>query len=850
MKAKSKKFKTSIMGITAAAALSLCATFAVLGSSNGTALAAERYVTIDGTSVFYTSVQGAEVKSVAETDDSGASKYYTLFEIEEDETVTYRKNLAYKWYTGKTTTDSDGNEVYTGESELNRFSMEIGFEDLSFKNYVIKFQSQQNSGTEDGITTNYLVFSPKAETTDTLIVRVFSMTKDEEKEDNGFESALDKATGNEISWTATTKIAISFGDFDNGKYPVNISTDGGSTGTKVGDFKNVYEPYAKYVASGDSAVMPMTFSAEFNDDDTTKLAKMKVYSLNGQSFETYDEDGDGIYDEVRDTAPPVMCFTTTPSYVSYGEELDFDYTIIDVLASSPRSTAYYYVLTGEQYALSGDTYGAADFTYCKVDDDSLYTTVSSSSDVTVTRDPSTTFVPSDLVGEDNADKNGYTTYGLIKVYFKISDTSSNAQSDYVFVDWYANQDCLVDINGASLKNDDNRKDGKFIKLIGENTVGATYYNGTAEGDVLQKYKDRITAIEQEYQKLIEAAIAEQGENGKLYAGSDDKFYLPNFTYATDDFESATDLEYTIYYKAKTSSSSSSLSYNNLSLSLSEADVTYKCTIYVTDSDGNPMRYPKEVDSNGDIVWEEIETTDVWESDFSDLLPFFEFSVSYKSATVEDSDEDSKIGYVGTTYSNVSFEINGLSGYYSTEYKLYVFDRSTFYDETQINLSYEDFTANVGKLFSNTYQDGLNSRKYFKTIKDSSTILETDEDYDEMSEYAWSASNVTFVPQSASEYYVVELDLTDNQSKELTTKYQTVRASVEITALKGESDWLENNVASVVLLSVAGVCLVSLIVLLIVKPKDKGDIDAVYAREEEKAAKKRNKKKKEISLDEE
>ena len=65
--------------------------------------------------------------------------------------------------------------------------------------------------------------------------------------------------------------------------------------------------------------------------------------------------------------------------------------------------------------------------------------------------------------------------------------------------------------------------------------------------------------------------------------------------------------------------------------------------------------------------------------------------------------------------------------------------------------------------------------------------------------------------------------------------------MQTTPLKGESEWLKNNLTSIILLSVAGVCLIALIVLLIIKPKDKGDIDAVYTKVEEKSkGKKKNK----------
>ena len=61
----------------------------------------------------------------------------------------------------------------------------------------------------------------------------------------------------------------------------------------------------------------------------------------------------------------------------------------------------------------------------------------------------------------------------------------------------------------------------------------------------------------------------------------------------------------------------------------------------------------------------------------------------------------------------------------------------------------------------------------------------------------------------------------------------VVSSVEAKALKGESEWLKNNVASVILLSVAGVSFVAIILLLVIKPKNKDDIDVQFEKEKSK-----------------
>jgi hypothetical protein len=262
----------------------------------------------------------------------------------------------------------------------------------------------------------------------------------------------------------------------------------------------------------------------------------------------------------------------------------------------------------------------------------------------------------------------------------------------------------------------------------------------------------------------------------------------------------------------------------LAINVTEADVTYKFTIYITDAEGNPMVYPS-VDLNGDLVWEEITTSNIWDDDYADLLPFFTFDVSYKTATVEDPGTQT-VAYVGSTYSSVSFDINGISDTYSTAYSLYTFDIDAFATDTGITFTYEEFVKNVEALFENNYDETISTRKYFTTIKASADLKESDDDYDDLIDYAWNKSSVSFVPQDTSEYYVVQLVLTDTLSEQQTTKYMAIRASETPDSIEGEIDWVSNNVTSIVLLCIAGAAFIALIVLLLVKPKDKGDIDTI------------------------
>ena len=844
-----KKYKISLISLIATFTAIVIIAVCMLFARPAAAFATDRAVTIDGSNVFYTTINGAEVTNGMEvkvihgeegTADKEEEHYYTLFKIGEDETVAYRKSLAYSWKSGKF--DDKGNP--TGEYGEHMFTMTIGFDAVNFSRFIIKFQSQQYLNTEDDITTNYLVFAPVEDEENAVKV---AAVQDLEKEINYYPVSYSTADH--------ARIEISFTRFESGT--VDIGINGAGTDQQ---FKNVYFPYANYVASGDKAVTPLTFSAEFEEGATADgelTADMKLYELNGQSFELFAHDNDGIYNDAMDNTPPVICFIQTPSYVEFGKTIDFDYVVIDVLASSPRATACFYVLTGEQYSSDEFDYMQIVYDEKKEDeeddgddsdsklDEYPFIKVSSGSDIRVIRD-SKTFVPSVYLKGGAAYSENYNVYGLIKVYFEITDvTGSTAQTDKVFVDWYAKPDAVVNIYTADYKGavDDEllANKGNFLKII-DGKEGVSYFVENPDmpeySDILGEYKNQIELIRASYQAKIEAAIAEL-EDGKLYAGGDSNFYLPEFDLITygDQYFDVKDYKFSIYYKGKTTGTNVSLSYNGLSIPLSDADANYRFTFFVTDAFGNPMRYPYGYE-DGKIVWKEIRTEDIWKEDFADLLPFFEFNVSYKKATAENP-ESLTVAYVGTSYGGVSFSIKDSAKTSTAHYDLYIFNRNGAYKDLGLDLSYAKFVENYEALFGNTYKENMDTRKYFTTVKPGSALTESDANYSLFKSINWKPDSVTFTPQSAEDFYIVRLTLTDNRSQKSDVYFATVSASIQANPLKGEDNWVQNNVAAIVLLSVAGVLFIAFVVLLIAKPKDKGDIDEIYENE----AKGKNSKKK-------
>ncbi len=814
---KYKKLKLSLITLLLALIVALTAAVFAIKERGVAAFAADRYVELDGNSVFYTTIRGAEISESEVVGEGEAAKRYTLFKMGTEETVSYRQNLAYTWISSNKNDDLPGGEDYI----TNTLSMELYFQKINFKRFYIKFESQQNVLTKDAKSTNYLVFTAVGSGNDKAVQ--VSVSKTIEEKEGEIEGMVDIGS----PYKANEHIKFALGAYVDGDYTVNL--EGAPT---AGKFENVYENYATYVASGDSAVTPLTFGAVFEGDnvDTGDGAEMALVEISGQSFEMHKQ-GDTY--KVKDTAAPVICFNQTPSYLEYGKSIGFQYKVIDVLASSPRATAYYYVLKGKQVEKENYDFDKTDYDTKTTDgegegetetQENPFIKVTSSSGIRIVTD-NETFIPRKYLKSD--------VMGLVKIYYELSDVSSTstAQTDKVFVNWYVKEAGKADTALETVKG------SEFLKLI-KSKEGATY---AREGDAtLDDYKASVEHFREEYQTAINEAI-EKLDDGKLYAGGN-KFYLPSIENGfLDDYLVGTDYKYSIYYKGSSTGTHSSLAYNQLAIDLNDADVTYRFTILISDTFGNPMRYP---DENGE--WQEITSDDVWDEDYALLLPFFEFDVSYKEATAEPP-ENLSLSYVGNSYSGVTFKITGVSQTYTTSYKLYVFNRNEFSKDYEGDaemlkvLNYGTFVENTEKLLNNTYKADKNTRKYFTTVKAASELLESDNNYETFKALNWNATSITFTPQSVEDFYVVELNLTDKRSQERDTQYATVAASVQTTALKGESDWLGDNKTSVILFAVAGVCLVALIILLVIKPKDKGDIDAIYT-EVEGGGKKQKKEK--------
>ena len=54
----------------------------------------------------------------------------------------------------------------------------------------------------------------------------------------------------------------------------------------------------------------------------------------------------------------------------------------------------------------------------------------------------------------------------------------------------------------------------------------------------------------------------------------------------------------------------------------------------------------------------------------------------------------------------------------------------------------------------------------------------------------------------------------------------IASAPKVKTLRGEDTWVQDNMVSIILLCVAGASLIGIVLLLVIRPKDKGDLDEI------------------------
>lgn len=274
--------------------------------------------------------------------------------------------------------------------------------------------------------------------------------------------------------------------------------------------------------------------------------------------------------------------------------------------------------------------------------------------------------------------------------------------------------------------------------------------------------------------LKEAYYDSENKHHKPLGTSIDLPSLKDFV--SDEYSTYEELKYTVYYNTDTKDAATS---STMSLTLSEAGNYNFCVVF-TDANGNAMDYKKDfidgVDGNDPI--------------YKDFV--FNFHVADDAPVSIVAPKSQGVGYVGVNYYASKFTVDAVGC--TTTYKLY-------YNANKEATADSEGWILIPSASSITDQEYNQDGYDYETIQSISY-----------------AGGLNFTPDKAG-LYMIECSATSSASSRSATAYTFIQVDDEPMEVKVPSTWLKDNVWSVVFLSVGTLCLIGIIVLLCIKPKE-------------------------------
>lgn len=726
-----------------------------------------------------------------------AEENVTAFAISNNGSVKFKRNLAYKWQVSK--------------DETKYLTVKFALKDTNFKTVDFTFETPSAWATKDDKAKN--------------VVQIKKTTGDYVVSVNG-NDVMTIASA-DISKTMTLSLSESATATD-GEFFVNLKA--GETAVTVTDeenckFVNVGANYTNYSTEKYPLAISATIPTDATDDAKKTVVLLK--EINGQSFDALENK------EIVDNAAPVLVVNEAIDGFLLGSTFSLDYAVVDVLntsiASADKKLTYY------QYNPT-KTWTADD-----------YKTLDSS------------IVFSDTVyklGEETTSVYAEEGAEYVSVKSKISDGYNSSDVD---LSWYAQR--TRDFDGVT-----------YIP-VDRNKEGAKYTFVTADENTKTNLFDETAYENAEATKAFKRALAEEASN--VSSGKNAKLNIPSLKWFIGDNNGYRNLKFVISYKTPTSdgaNTTSSLSYSALKLSVTD-EGTYQFKVYATDTANNKMQYYNE---EGELV--DITSDNIW--DFEEI-PSFTFTIRNKGLSIDENKD--KVGNRTTsvildkTYTMPDIDVSGAENL-KEKYALYKVDLSKYnaaaeedkkLTQTALkNVSYADVMTelNTYKAFGHpnytAYQTALENKDFFDLYltayakllatevgadASSETVIENIKkcfivinEYDERiteenapteweayNKYKWSSESQSFYTAEEGTYLIVA----DYEEKETPAVrimgYKVISVESKADVIKGQTDWLKNNITSVILFSIAGVMLIAIIVLLLVKPSDETlkDVDA-------------------------
>ncbi len=726
----------------------------------------------------------------------------TALTLKNKGSVTMKRSLALKWYEQKGT--------------ASYFTMTFAFKTLNFKSVTIAMDSASAWATKDEKTTNSVKFT---------------------NESDGIKVSVNDSEAQAITVTAGKKLTLSLTESADKDGEFGVKLAGVDIEGEIGKFINIGANYAEYTANEQ---YPLTIKAEAAEDAEGDAANTVVllYDINNQSFDNLTSDN-----KITDDAAPVLVVNENVNGFLLGTAFSLDYTAVDVLKSKSLSNTLEYYQYNPNLKEGDDN-----FKKYKALSTSVYFMD------TVCYVKGGEFVAKGTDGAKATTVFKEMDKELVSIKLKTGDGTNAETYDLA---WYASETEAID--------------GIDYLPVDKNTDGATYTY--LQADEATKTNKILNEAEYEAAKAaFEESLAEAAK--EVYAGSNSYIYFPSFKWMIGDNNGYRNLKFTISYKEPTSdraSGTSNLSYNTLKLA-AESEGKYEFKVFANDKAGNTMKYYLD----GELVT--LTSNNVWDIE---EIPSFTYEIENKGLKVEDGSSTSsrkETKVLDKTYTLDDIDVVGAnsSNELKEDYKLYKVDRSKYNDGLEVSkqlttadlyaVTYEDLQKRIDlkkisefdgyfDMYLTAYAQALANeigvtaaediekiKSCFVEVKEYDSRINEEnapDEWEAYNKYEWSASSQSFKTVEEGAFLILadywELELASSQRA---PAYKIVVVESKADVIKGENDWLKNNIVSVILFSIAGVMAILIVILLLIKPSDETleDVDAAAAKIKEKKKK--------------
>ncbi len=312
---------------------------------------------------------------------------------------------------------------------------------------------------------------------------------------------------------------------------------------------------------------------------------------------------------------------------------------------------------------------------------------------------------------------------------------------------------------------------KTILVIDEDNEAPKYKNNI-ESSVLASFNSAL-------QKSL---VTEDGKS--IPVGANEYLVLPSLeNFVTDNLDGYSSLIPVVYYNAPNTSMLQNYTATTSELKMPIPNAgKYEFFVAFKDKSGNEMEKEQFFVVNDEVKEEKEYFSFVFTFEIEDNADII---IKAKSVGA---------GYVGVKYVAPGFTVTASS--YTQEYKL-------FYRKDAS--SGEEGWVEIPKAISITNEDYNENGYTYEDIKN----IQYDGEF-------------TFIPNKVGEYKIVCYVTSANSYRSAEGETASIVISNPSKVVVPHNPWLENNVWSVVFLGIGTLCLIGIIILLCIKPKEKND----------------------------